>query len=478
MAYSASDFSTDQWKAGLNAGIFGGGPVTAPPTWQYVVDQWRGPGGGSGQLASNWNDPKFPNAKTQFDALYNNVYQPLVTGWNAVHPDQPVEMTAQDAAFNAPVAHNPGLVGTGGGVLGGGLGSILKVVVPLVLAGVVGPEVLAGFGAEGAAAGEALGGFGGLEAYGAAGSMAGAAGEGALGSLVGGIGADTFGASDIAQALSLGGENAGIIGTGETGLSQLGQAAAAGGVGSGGLGLSDLSNLPTSNPLGNSAPGGSTTTAPTGSDANGNLTDANGTPYGPPSSSTAGGTVPDSTTIPSGTSTTAQSVLSRIMDGTATDADWLKLGGTAGSTLASIFNANNAQSQFTDLANQSRADRQPFLDYAKTSLAGGPEAWAAGPGAGALKGILSGLSVKGNPFGDPGALIRGTAQASDGWMKDYSTAANLGLGGQETRANLAAAGINAGTGTLSSLARGVSDLTNPTPSLSDYLKMFNSPGLA
>jgi hypothetical protein len=58
------------------------------------------------------------------------------------------------------------------------------------------------------------------------------------------------------------------------------------------------------------------------------------------------------------------------------------------------------------------------------------------------------------------------------WRDAWSTAGNLGLGGQDTRANLGVTGANARGDMWSNLAGGVSRLINPPQSLADIMKQF------
>ena len=130
-----------------------------------------------------------------------------------------------------------------------------------------------------------------------------------------------------------------------------------------------------------------------------------------------------------------------------------------------------------NIANQTRADRQPFLDYAKTSLTGGPEAFSAGPGAESLRGVLSKLSAQyGNPISSPAALAIASGGGLRSWQDDWRQAANIGLGGNYS--NLASRAAEAGAGTTGS---GYGDIAAsvfaPKDSLTDLLRKLKEAGV-
>ena len=85
----------------------------------------------------------------------------------------------------------------------------------------------------------------------------------------------------------------------------------------------------------------------------------------------------------------AKSLFSRFLSGDASALD--VLGAAAPGLIGEYLNSlksSQLSGSLTGIANQARADRSPFLDYATKTLQGGPEAYAAGPGSQALKGCL------------------------------------------------------------------------------------------
>ena len=113
--------------------------------------------------------------------------------------------------------------------------------------------------------------------------------------------------------------------------------------------------------------------------------------------------------------------------------------------LISAFGSMQQGDTLQRIADRARADRAPFLGKANEWLAGGPEAYAAGPGAGALKGVLAKLSASGgNPIGSGTALSLATEAGLNDWRSGVTGMANLGLGGEATQAQLSTNAANAG----------------------------------
>lgn len=276
----------------------------------------------------------------------------------------------------------------------------------------------------------------------------------------GGSGFDSAGA-DISD--SAGGGAAGPdVGAGDGGAFDMGGSNGYGGttpINSGsGLSLGDVRTPP----LGG---GGSTTTAPAGTDANGNLVDANGTPYGPPSSSTAGGTVADSRTIPGAeTGGGTGSALSRVLNGTATPQDYLSLAGTIGSTGLGIAGANNQSNQLRDIYNQQRADRAPALTAYNNALSN-PNSWySSAPAQGAADAAARALSIHGNPAGNPGDIAKLSAYNLGGYNSYLNGLEPAAFGGQQTQALLGTNAAQASGGIYNALGSGLAGLTNPPQS--------------
>jgi len=167
------------------------------------------------------------------------------------------------------------------------------------------------------------------------------------------------------------------------------------------------------------------------------------------------------------------SALSRIIDGTATTADWVSVLGTAGATGLGMFSANQLSNSLTDLANRNRAERAPFLAAGTSYL--DPQAWIQGPGQEFTKGTLQGLSAQyGNPIGSPTAMGIATDAAMRNWLSGVNTLGTLGLSGQGIQANLGAQAAGAQGDVWGNLAGGISNIVNPPRSLSDLLREYKT----
>ena len=157
------------------------------------------------------------------------------------------------------------------------------------------------------------------------------------------------------------------------------------------------------------------------------------------------------------------------------------LGAAAPGLISEFFKnqqANTLSGSLTDIANQARADRSPFLDYAKSTLAGGPGAYATtGPGGESLKAVLHKLSADfGNPVGSPAALGIATDSANRTWGDDWRQAANIGLGGNYSQ--LATNAATAGAGTSGAgFGDAAASVFAPQNSLEQLLKQLKAAGL-
>lgn len=249
--------------------------------------------------------------------------------------------------------------------------------------------------------------------------------------------------------------------------------AAAGGAAGSTLGdlLNNVPQTPPLPPSNNSAnPGGSTTTAPTGTDANGNLTDANGTPFGPPSSSTAGGTVPDSTTTPGTASSAATSALQRIINGTATAQDWISAAGALGTAGVGVLGSDLSRSANNAAADKMLALGAPARDAYNATLQPGYDPTTMPGYTGAIDSVMNSYlrkaSTGGNPFSNPGVSSDALKYVTDSTalpaLNTYrsSLTAEGGIGVANANApNVAAANsVNSG---VNSVAGGLASLTAP-----------------
>jgi len=183
---------------------------------------------------------------------------------------------------------------------------------------------------------------------------------------------------------------------------------------------------------------------------------------------------------PGGTATGAATALSRILDGTATTADWISALGTVGATGLGMYSSNQNANALRDIANQSRQDRAPFLGKANEWLAN-PEAYGAGPGRAAVNTTLGALGARfGNPIGSGTALQLATDAGLRDWRSAVTGFGNLGLSGEDTRATLLSGAAGKDADVYSNLAGGVSDLLNPkrTSTLADLYRQYQMSGLA
>ena len=304
-----------------------------------------------------------------------------------------------------------------------GLSSITDAITPLSVMGLAGGAALAGVG-SGAGAGGAA-------------EAAGAGGAGGFG----GVGAATANQQGLYQmAFDLGLEGTAadaFVASGGT----LGSTAAGGG---GVMGMSGTGVLPQSSGPGASAAGAEAWRT--------GATNAAGT--------SAAGTA-----------------LSRIIDGTATTADWVSVLGTAGATGLGIYSSNQKANTLEKLAAESRADRAPYLQASQGWLAN-PSSYMQGPGQAAMKGTLAGLSATfGNPIGSGAALQLGNEAALRNWQNAVTGFGNLGLAGEDTRAQLNVGAAQSDADRWSTLAGGVSDILNPRKSTADYLREYKIMGL-
>jgi len=142
------------------------------------------------------------------------------------------------------------------------------------------------------------------------------------------------------------------------------------------------------------------------------------------------------------------------------------------------YGANRQANSLMDIANQARADRQPYLN-ASLSYLTNPNAYFAGPGKSAMDATLRGLSASvGNPIGSPTAMGIATEAGLKDWRNAVTGFGNMGLAGQDTRASLQAQAAQADAGALNALGYGLNSVLNPQPSLTDVVKALNLGGLA
>jgi len=147
------------------------------------------------------------------------------------------------------------------------------------------------------------------------------------------------------------------------------------------------------------------------------------------------------------------------------------LGATVPAGLGYLASESQA-STIRDLANQSRADRLPFLNAANQWLTD-PQSYYSGPGAAALKANLHALSASyGNPYDSPNAMALATEAGMRDWRNAVTGFGNIGLGGQSIQADLGLRAVDADSNKWNSLGVGaanVGDIFTPRRTLADIL---------
>jgi hypothetical protein len=182
--------------------------------------------------------------------------------------------------------------------------------------------------------------------------------------------------------------------------------------------------------------------------------------------------------------------LSRILDGTATTADWLSVGGNLGATGLGVLGSRNQANAYNNLASQYTAFGAPSRSRYEASMTPGFDPMSIPGYSGAVdtasRGILARLAASGgNPWGNPGGLIEANRQIISGTalpaIQQYQNqnAATGGYGAFNTAAPAAAsAAIGARGNVYNAVGGGLAGLLNPQPSLIDTLRALNVQGLS
>jgi hypothetical protein len=186
-------------------------------------------------------------------------------------------------------------------------------------------------------------------------------------------------------------------------------------------------------------------------------------------SGVAGGGTVGGTTTGAVTGGAAGTALSRVLDGTGSTADLLTVLGTAGITGLGITGANEQANALTGIYNDMAAKRQPFLDKSLAWM-NDPSSYINGPGQTALQGVLRGLSVHGNPIGSGTSLGIATDAGLRDWQNAVTGFGNLGLTGEDTRAQVATGAATAQNSMYGDLGYGIGALTRQPTSLQNFLR--------
>lgn len=293
-----------------------------------------------------------------------------------------------------------------------------------------------------------MGGLGGIAAFGG-GAAGGAFGGGSgLETLAGGAGADTLGGAVAGDALT---STAGIPGLGEFTPSFI----AEGGLAPGIAGLSEVT------------PTLATTIGEFGGGVGGGL------------AGIAGG----GATVPPG----ASSVLSRILGGNGTGADYLQALGSLGSTALGVMGSNKQQDAFKDVANQYLNIGAPYRDKLLASyqpgfdIAQADPAFSKGLGASADAAARAVSSQSGNPFGNPGAMAEIQEGVLNRFIAPYTSNYRGQLGqfgglGLNTAGPASLAGAGESGNKYDALGFGLGQLTSPQTDIGELLKKLTGSG--
>lgn len=283
------------------------------------------------------------------------------------------------------------------------------------------------------------------------GTLAGAesvAGGSGLETIAGGAGADTLGGGVAADAIT---STAGIPGLGEFVPSFL----AEGGLAPGIAGLSEVT------------PTLATTLGEFGSGVGGGIAGIGG----------GGGGIPPGTT----------SVISRILDGTATADDWLKTLGTVGSTVLGVVGSDKQADAYRDVANQYLQIGAPYRDRLLASyqpgfdIAAADPAFSKGLGASADAAARSVSAARGNPYGNPGAMAEIQESVLNRYIAPYTSNYRGQLGqfgglGLNTAGPASLAGASESGNMYDALGFGLGQLTTPQNDIGELLKKLAGSG--
>ena len=138
-----------------------------------------------------------------------------------------------------------------------------------------------------------------------------------------------------------------------------------------------------------------------------------------------------------------------------------------------VLGSNQQANTLQGIADQNRAERQPFLSKA-TGYLNDPASYAAGPGAAAMKGVLNGLSVQGNPIGSGTALQFATDAGNKNWLNAVNSLGSLGLGGQGIQANLDSQAAASNGNMFNAIGSTINDIFSPKKSLAQTLAEYQN----
>lgn len=200
------------------------------------------------------------------------------------------------------------------------------------------------------------------------------------------------------------------------------------------------------------------------------------------------GVTPVTTPTTGSSGSGSSGALSRIMDGTASTADWLSVIGGGAATGLGIYGANEQANKLKEIADRYYATGAPSRDRYEASFAPGFRA-ADMPGYQdaldtSTESLLRKASTGGNPVGNPGVMAEiakyVTGNVALPALQNYRSQ-NANTGGYSsfnTAAPSAATGaVGAGSNVYNAIGSGIADLTNPRMTLADLARSLNTRGL-
>lgn len=184
------------------------------------------------------------------------------------------------------------------------------------------------------------------------------------------------------------------------------------------------------------------------------------------------------------------SALSRILDGSASTADWLNISGNLASTGLGIYGSRRAADAYGNLNRQYMEMGAPSRARYEASMSPGFDPTTIPGYSGAVdtasKGVLARLAATGgNPYGNPGGLIEANKQIISGTALpaiDAYQRLNAGTGGyagfNAAAPGMATSQVGAQGGIYNAVGSGLAGLLSPQPSLLDTLRGLGVSGLS
>lgn len=167
------------------------------------------------------------------------------------------------------------------------------------------------------------------------------------------------------------------------------------------------------------------------------------------------------------------SALQRILNGTATAADYITAGLQVAPGIIGAISSSDQASALQNIANQQQSERQPFLDKATQYLNDPSSFYGSTEGGAASQAILNKLSVGGNPAQNPTSLAAATSGLYGDYQGALSSLANIGLSGQTGIVGAGTNAVNQSGQTAADLGSAVSNVVNPQTSLAQLLQQLN-----